>query len=225
MKHMVSLVKDGRVSYAVVDDDSGQMVPFAEVLLPFPDSFGLEEAAVLGANLADAVGLNGKRPRSRPTAIAVEELVLNRPDSPPSKDETKEERRRRLDRERWHQRKRDQQAATKSVEPARRGRASIRPYITAEHVYDQMRMHPGSTATELAAYCLHAIGHHEEAEDVPKWARVMIMNRFTAARESVRRNPDRMLPFRTEEEHDWVTKNGTPGKQPRVKYFYVGGDA
>ena len=30
MRHLASLVKDGRVHYAVVDDETGQMVPFAE---------------------------------------------------------------------------------------------------------------------------------------------------------------------------------------------------
>jgi hypothetical protein len=60
MRQVVSLIKDDQVHYAVVDDDAGEMIPFASIMLPDPDRFGLHEAAVLGTNLITAIGLNGR---------------------------------------------------------------------------------------------------------------------------------------------------------------------
>jgi hypothetical protein len=58
-------VKDDQVHYALVDSDSGDLIPFASVTLPDPDTFGLHEAAVLGTNLIATLGLerlNGHKP-------------------------------------------------------------------------------------------------------------------------------------------------------------------
>lgn len=74
MRQVVSLIKDDQVHYAVVDDDAGEMIPFASIMLPDPDRFGLHEAALLGTNLIDAIGLNGKRPRSKAVAAKQEAL-------------------------------------------------------------------------------------------------------------------------------------------------------
>lgn len=80
MRQVVSLVKDDQVHYAVVDDDAGEMIPFAQILLPEPDRFGLHEAAVLGTNLIDAIGLNGRRSKvaggSRPQTGAAKQKAL-----------------------------------------------------------------------------------------------------------------------------------------------------
>ena len=65
MRQVVSLIKDDQVHYALVDDDEGTLVPFASIHLPEPDRFGLQEAALLGTNLIEAIGLNGKRPKQR----------------------------------------------------------------------------------------------------------------------------------------------------------------
>ena len=65
MRQVISLIKDDQVHYALVDDEDGTLVPFASIHLPDPDRFGLQEAALLGTNLIEAIGLNGKRPKQR----------------------------------------------------------------------------------------------------------------------------------------------------------------
>ena len=63
MDQIVSLVKDQQAHFAYVDHTTGQIVPFADILIPDEDRFGLVEAAGLGSSLVDFLGLNGsKRP-------------------------------------------------------------------------------------------------------------------------------------------------------------------
>jgi hypothetical protein len=65
MKQVVSLIAGDRVQYALVDDADGSLIPFADILIPDPERFGLHDAALLGTNLIEALGLNGHA--SRPT--------------------------------------------------------------------------------------------------------------------------------------------------------------
>jgi hypothetical protein len=58
VRHIASIVKDGAVQYALVDEDTGEMTQFAHILVP--DHFGLEQSALLGSNLVQAIGLNGR---------------------------------------------------------------------------------------------------------------------------------------------------------------------
>lgn len=70
MDQIVSLVKDQQAHFAYVDHDTGQIVPFADILIPDEDRFGLAEAAGLGSSLVDFLGLNGtKRPLARTMTV------------------------------------------------------------------------------------------------------------------------------------------------------------
>jgi hypothetical protein len=69
MRQVVSMVKDGRVQYALVDDETGEMTEFAQILVP--DDFGLHESAHLGTNLISAIGLNGKSSKTGPGRRAI----------------------------------------------------------------------------------------------------------------------------------------------------------
>jgi hypothetical protein len=77
MKQVVSLIAGDRVQYALVDDADGSLIPFADILIPNPERFGLHDAALLGTNLIEALGLNGHRkpavraqePRNEPAAL------------------------------------------------------------------------------------------------------------------------------------------------------------
>jgi hypothetical protein len=87
MKQLVALIKDGRVQFALFDDDTDQLVPFAEITVPFPERFGLAEAAVLGANLVEVMGLNGhvKRGPGRPRKEQAPQLELEEASTPEPK--------------------------------------------------------------------------------------------------------------------------------------------
>ena len=120
MRQIVSLVKDNAVHYALVDDESGQMVPFADLLIPDPDRFGLHESALLGTNLVQVLGLNGtKRPKARVLrvgdgpAVQQEQLELEAAPAPetPKRYESKTEKQRRWSRESYARKKAEREAA------------------------------------------------------------------------------------------------------------------
>lgn len=75
MRQIIGLIKDDHIHYAVVDDDEGTLIPFADIHLPEPDRFGLQEAALLGTNLIEAIGLNGKRPQPKAVAERSEQAI------------------------------------------------------------------------------------------------------------------------------------------------------
>jgi hypothetical protein len=64
MRQIIALVSDGKVKYAVADDDTGELTEFAQVLVP--ERFGMTEAAALGVNLQNVIGLNSRKPLKRP---------------------------------------------------------------------------------------------------------------------------------------------------------------
>lgn len=206
MKHIASLVKDGRVHYAVVDEDTGQLVPFAEILLPFPDSFGLAESAVLGSNLVDAVGLNGKRPSGRSGRQALPprdqpRLALESTDGaeghvPPAHSSPEPERK-----------------------PKRRqGRPSTRAYIPMEMVMEIVREHPeGIGCRDIADEALRRLGVPQYIGE--HWAQVAVSNRFTNARGYAERHGS-ALPFRTSEVPK-ISRNG-PTNLMLTRYHPVG---
>ena len=84
MRQVVSLVKDDQVHYGLIDDVDGTLVPFAQILLPDPDGFGLHEAAVLGTNLIEAIGFNGRRrPKTTQAALpSATPLVVHQHEGP-----------------------------------------------------------------------------------------------------------------------------------------------
>ena len=108
MRQIVSLIKDNYIHYGLVDEIDGTLVPFADLLLPNPDRFGLHEAAVLGTNLVQALGLNGHRLPSvvKPVMAELEPPPASKP-APRSKSaagrqpETERERRNRTAREKY----------------------------------------------------------------------------------------------------------------------------
>jgi hypothetical protein len=59
MRQVASVIKDGMVTYFVVDAEEGELTEFATVAVPV--RFDAEAAVKLGFNLIAAVGLNGHR--------------------------------------------------------------------------------------------------------------------------------------------------------------------
>lgn len=195
MRQVVSLVKDGRVSFALVDDESGDMVMFAEVVLPNPDHFGLAEAAALGSNLIAAVGLNGHKRAGRPKALppaqpTLEEASVIPPESPPS--------------------------------PPRQERRGVptpaeRPYISLEMVIDIVNRHPdGITPARIADVALGRLGW---SGPKPKWARVAVTNRLLAEEARLKAGAIEHLPYESVLE-PFVKADGSlsAGQNSRVLY-------
>lgn len=76
MRHIASIVKDGQVSYALVDEDSGTITQFAQILVP--EHWDLHSSAVLGHNLVEVIGLNGRKvrsPKRQPPAVGQQSLL------------------------------------------------------------------------------------------------------------------------------------------------------
>jgi hypothetical protein len=196
MKHIASLVKDGRVAYALVDDETGQLVPFAEIVLPHPEHFGLVESALLGTNLVEVIGLNGRsagRPKRVTTAL-------------PPKDQPQLE----LD------------APTPEPEPERRrppqGRkaSAPRPYIPVEDVLAVINRHPeGIMVAQIADELLDAQGYPDHGR---QWATVAVSNRLLNV-ETRWKEGKAELPYRREMV-PFVRADGTvsPSQQSKVLY-------
>jgi hypothetical protein len=184
MRQLVSLVKDGRVEYAVVDSDSGEMTTFASVTLPDPDRFGIHEAAVLGTNLIEAIGLNGPRPRKRVAAEPQLELEpFTGESSPPPRHETAREKHNRKQREAYAARKGGKVQSRRSF-PGR-GKPSAAQYaamgrrhISDDEVMDVFGRPPRVLRqSDRRASLLSRDGW--AATSLPAWFAKAVDNRFT----------------------------------------------
>ena len=197
MRQIVSLIKDNQVHYALVDDDSGELIPFADVLLPDPDRFGLHEAAVLGTNLINTLGLNGRRPRKVAEVIAAETPAL-----PAAPTETRLERRRRLDRER---------KATRLKDTSKGG---AERYITMDEVLAVVNQYPeGITTAQIAERIWRQDGNEGT---VPSWVKMAIGNRQTTTEVALKARGT-PLPYRIE----YRAKIGKSGLPTNIQTKYL----
>lgn len=182
MRQVVSLIKDNQAHFALVDDESGDMIPFADLLIPDPDRFGLHETAVLGTNLINVLGLNGhKRPKVKIPRVG--EMVPG-----PSPDEAIEL-------------ERAEQPALPAPKPGGRrskdGRQQARPdlrvkrFISREEVVDVINAHPeGITARQVAVII--------DGKDKPdRWVIRTVENRIQHLIIGHREGTVEVLPFRT----------------------------
>ena len=160
MKQIIALVSDGKVKYALVDD--GSITEFAQVLVP--DRFGITEAAALGLNLADAVGLSGPRAKLRPApqelAAEIEQAVTakRKPGPQPGRSGA-------------------------HVPRGTRTKAGYRAggrFVSLEEVVEVVNAHPKGISIPDTARELVRDG------DEYQWIRTSVNNRLTAARESAK---------------------------------------
>lgn len=213
MRQIVSLIKDNQVHYALVDDDSGELIPFADLLLPDPDRFGLHDAAVLGTNLIAALQLNGQRPKAK----AVSEPEQPALSAPPPPNETARERRNRQAREYYAARRaagmppnkgggRRSVASTSGV-AKRKGGTEF--YVTEDEVVAIANEYPeGIRLTEVADRVWRQRGGEGAT---PKWLYQGVNNRNSIMHKRAREKPDVFqLPYRTEE-RPIRNKDGSPG--------------
>lgn len=231
MRQVVSLVKDGHVNFALVDDEEGELVPFAEVLLPYPDRFGLHESALLGTNLINAIGLNGKPSKSaRARAIQSPPPALS--PAPTERPETDAEKKRRYNREYYHRNKnkngatyteantgnsqtsgRTYGAVTNRGTPRQRAlpdpKNKVKFYISADVCWEALAAHPeGLTAKELAQAVWTHMGQSGEVE---RWAVRTVENRISMAL-ALSQKDKTPPPFIRRDEQRGTSKNGQPSR-------------
>jgi len=204
MRQIVSLIKDNQAHFALVDEDDGSLIPFADLLIPDPDHFGLQESALLGTNLISALGLNGtKRPKIKiprvgdlPAAAADhaddEQLALI---APPR--ETERERRNRIARERYAASKRGSTGPGRGNPGQAHGKGGATRYITVDEMVAIINQYPeGITTAQIA----ERIWRNEPGGGdgpVPKWLSQSLNNRQIAAENSAKTNGTQQ-PYRVE---------------------------
>lgn len=203
MRQVVSLIKDNQAHFALVDDEDGSMIPFADVLIPDPERFGLHESAMLGTNLINVLGLNGtKRPKAQNISLAnvppthrgaPEPEAL--PAAPPT--ETAQQRKLRLDRERWHARK-DKVRARPRAAPKPKGMGAGR-YVELDEVLAIIAQFPeGLRQKELAAILWRTTdGKGTDDESAPKWMYQAVGNRLLNEEHRAKKGKV-VLPYRIE---------------------------
>jgi hypothetical protein len=204
MRQVVSLIKDNQAHFALVDDEDGSLVPFADLLIPDPDRFGLHESALLGTNLITALGLNGhKRPKAQTISLATvppTQRQTPEPEALPPVRESAAERRRRLAREYYHRNKNNKQHSVKNDNKAQR-------FVSIDEVMAVVNRYPeGIRITEVAERLWRETDGAGTDDDYPDWFYTSISNRLTAARLRLR-DKGIPLPFR-EEDRPVPSKDG-----------------
>lgn len=199
MRQIVSLVKDNQVHYALVDTDSGEMIPFADLLIPDPDRFGLHESALLGTNLIDVLGLNGaKRPRAADVhvgSLTPTHKAASEPEVPAlasAAPESAAERKKRLDRERWHARKDSQRKAGPS-------KGGVQRYISMDEVVAVVNQYPeGIRTRDVATRIWRLTDGRDTDTEHPGWLYQSVSNRIVKAKDDFKRHGTPM-PVRIED--------------------------
>ena len=192
MKHIASLVRDGMVQYALVDEDTGELTQFAQVLVP--EGWDLHSSAVLGHNLVQVTGLNGRPakakaskalPPSPPSAqLAFDDDVPSQPDSSAPKGRGK---------------------GTGSRAKAK-AEHRVQRYIPGEEVWAIIDQYPdGITARAIAERLWRLTG--DGSEVTPHWVKRTVENRIASAMADAKagRKPQ---PFLVEY-RDFVRADGT----------------
>lgn len=194
MKQIVSLVKDDRVQYALVNDEDGSLIPFADLLLPEPERFGLHEAALLGTNLIAALGLNGHAlgPTS-PVAVRNEPAAL--PAAPPAR-ETATERRNRKAREAYHRHKTEHPEG-RGI-PKDRKKSQTKRYVSLDEVVATVAQYPdGIRMRDVAERIWRTTDGRGTDDPMPGWFYTAVSNRLVKADHDLRERGIPM-PVRTE---------------------------
>jgi hypothetical protein len=217
VRQIVSLIKDNQAHYALVDEDDGSLVPFADLLIPDPDRFGLHESAVLGTNLINALGLNGsKRPKAAEVSLAhVPPTHREEPAAlPAGRTETPREKRNRLAREKYHHQKEAYSASVARQRPPIKGsntsgKGGAERYVTLDEVVAVVNQYPeGITTAQIA----ERVWRQDTGGtgDMPDWYKMSVGNRQTSA-EIAWRDKGRPLPYRIEFRAK-IGQNGLPTK-------------
>lgn len=161
MRQLVSLVKDGHVQMAFLD--GGELDQFALIRLPHPELFGLEQAALLGTNLIESLGLN-----SNGHTVVPPKPAQALPAAKPAKrrKDMSERERKAYDREtsrKWYEKKKAGLVVSRSY--PNRGKRDQR-YIPLERVVAAINEHPeGLTTRQLAAVVVgHEPSHLEQKQ-------------------------------------------------------------
>lgn len=206
MRQIVSLIKDNQAHYALVDEDDGSIIPFADLLIPDPDRFGLHESAVLGTNLIQALGLNGaKRPKTAAISLANIPPTHRQPEaepqalSPAPPNETARERRLRKQREAYHANK-----ANRKVPD--RGKGGANRYVTIDEVLAVINQYPEGIRVRDVAQRIWRTTDGQDGSPMPGWFYTSVSNRLTAARVRLK-SKGIPLPFR-EEDREIPDKDG-----------------
>ena len=198
MRQIVSLIKDNQAHYALVDEDDGSIIPFADLLIPDPSRFGLHESAVLGTNLIQALGLNGaKRPKAAAISLANIPPTHRQPEAEPQAlpvappNETTRERRLRKQRETYHANKDKPKDKSKSNNAER--------YITIDEVVAVINQHPeGIRLRDVVERIWRANEGQGSDEPYPHWYYTAVSNRLVGVRAKLH-DKGVALPFREEE--------------------------
>jgi len=187
MKQIIALLANGTVKYAIYDDGSEELTQFAEVLAP--STFGLEEAATLGINLATVVGLHKAKPLMKAPETAPR---VNEPPALPSAGPGKG-------------RGRPTNAALRA-DGRPRQRAFPAPkysggYIPADMVIGIINEHPeGITIPEIGEII------HQRTGEGYEWSRISTNNRLTVMRA---KSKSQGIPMPVREERKLVPATGT----------------
>lgn len=209
MKHIASIVKDGQVSYALVDEASGTVTQFAQILVP--EHFDLHSSAMLGHNLVEVIGLNGRKVRSpkRQTPQAVGQTSLLELDTTQDEPEV------------THSEPEPESAKGRGRGAPGRKRAKPDPanavgyYISLERVVEVIDQYPeGITAKEIADRLWRLDGNPGDAS--PRWVTRSVENRLSSAQANAKAGKA-PLPFRVEY-RTAIGVNGEPTKQ-QAKYL------
>ena len=205
MRQVVSLIKDNQAHFALVDDESGELIPFADLLIPDPDRFGLHESALLGTNLIDVLGLNGtKRPKAPTVSLAnvpPTHREVPEPEALGPVSETPYERKLRMERERKRA-----ERARKSDRPLPKAqtKGGAQWYVTPESITAIVNEYPeGIRVNAVADRIWREAGNQD---DYPGWIYTAVMNRLLGFRA---RAKDKGIPMPfTEEDRPIPTKDG-----------------
>lgn len=214
MRQIVSLIKDNQAHYALVDDEDGSLIPFADLLIPDPDRFGLHESALLGTNLITALGLNGtKRPKATTISLASVPPTHRQPEPEPEAlpaaphGETAHQRRLRKQREAYHATKR----TGKTGNNAQR-------YISIDEVIAVVNQYPeGIRLRDVVERLWRSNEGQGTDERYPNWYYTSVSNRLTAARVKLQ-NKGVPLPFREEDRQEPDKDGKLNGYMAKVLY-------
>lgn len=198
MRQVIALVQDGHVQYGLVEDDRGELVQFAEVLLP--DKFGLTDAAMLGVNLINTLGLEGKAGKALidkfVASVPVESaqrVVEQAPELPPATGKQRKTQAQRTARQALVDKGMTIRGTPRKRAAPKPNRPRTERYISLDEVVAVINRHgEGISASAIADELEPGISRLPRANN---WAVHAVENRITVAKDrwAKRREP---MPFR-----------------------------
>jgi len=222
MRQLVSLVKDGRVQYALVDEETDELTEFAQILVP--EHFDLTASAHLGLNLINAIGLNGRKPTKR----KVEAIEMPEPpaiEAPYERAESTYERRLRKQREAYAAKREKAKRGTVDRYPSGRARPDpsnkVGRYLSEEEVLAVIADYPeGIRSIGIAERIWRKTG---DGGEMPRWVLRSVENRLSGIKIRAR-DKGTPLPLVIGSEPRAANVDGTPSKlAPYVLYKPLGG--